>query len=121
MSTIVKEDLQLSRSLEYFNKVFPSYSFENNDVIKASVSSSVTDTNMFKNIDYIVYDENYLLNQTWLNNRHNSNADFHDNIDENVILRILKQNSKLIFMNGKCGDRDLSNNIWMLVMKFNKL
>lgn len=76
---------------------------------------------MFKNIDFTVYDENYLLNKTWLNDRLNSNPDFHDNIDENIILRILKQNSKLIFMSEKGGDRDLSNNIWILVMKFNKL
>ncbi len=92
VSVIVNEDIQLIRSLEYFNKYKPKYSYENVDVVKTSFSSSAT--NMFLDIDFNVYDYNYLLNEAWMQDQFDSASGLPDDIEKSVIKDILK-NSKI--------------------------
>lgn len=92
VSVIVNEDIQLIRSLEYFNKYKPKYSYENVDVVKTSFSSSAT--NMFLDIDFNVYDYNYLLNEAWMQDKFDSASGLPDDIKKSVIKDILK-NSKI--------------------------
>lgn len=83
----VDEDLQLIKAVEYNKKYSPGYGYTSEDVIQTSFSSSAT--NMFNDIDFNVFQYNYLLNEEWFADNFNSCNDLNADISDDVIRNIL--------------------------------